>query len=179
MFNQLHIFASQAETKKYVATQASIEIKEVTKLAEKLKWNERFIKSYSGGLQSITTESLGGCKMFLASLNEKEAGYIRISDYTKRFSKFYDGEVFSICEGYVKPTYRNNGVLTALRAHVVNNHNVKLMRIETERYFRLKNYYKEQGFMYGYPIEDGELSVICVPEFYNALIEFDKWNSKH
>lgn len=179
MFNKLNIFSQSHTSNFQAASNANIEIKEITKLAEKIKWNERFYKSYSGGKIKVSTEKIASCKLFVALYEGKEAGYIRINNYTKTFDKFFDGEAWGVNEGYVKPTYRSNGILTALRSHVVKHHNVKVMRIETDRYLRLKDYYEEQGFIYGYAIKDGELSAICVPEFLNALLAYSKYKSEH
>ena len=162
-----------------LSNQEDLQIKEITKLAEKLKWNERFYKSYSGDKVKVSAEKVASCRFFLAIYEGKEAGYIRIFNYTSTFSEFYSGEVWAINEGYIKPTYRSKGLLTALRAYVVKNCNVKLMRIETHRYIKLQDYYAEQGFIYGYPILEGYLSTICVPEFEEALYAYANLHSMH
>ena len=170
-------------TKKYFlpTTDATneLEIREVTKIAEKLKWLERFSKSYTGGKKKVAVENIALCKMFLAIYKGKEAGYIRIASYTDEFSNLFNGEVFSINEGYVKPAYRSNGILTYLRSYVVKNHNVKFMRIETDRYFKLENYYAQQGFVYGYKVLGNDLSVICLSDFFDTLIAYGEYISKH
>jgi hypothetical protein len=176
-FNQLSFFANKKRFKTKSIARDDLEIKEITKLADKVKWNERFYKSYSGGKERVSVEKIATCKVFIAIYKGKEAGYIRICNYKKVFSKFSNGEVWGINEGYVKPAYRGNGILTTLRSYVVKNHNVKVMRIESDRYFRLKDYFAEQGFVYGYAIEEGELSAICVPEFLNSLLAFSKHKS--
>jgi GNAT superfamily N-acetyltransferase len=162
-----------------IISQADLQINEITKLAEKLKWNERFYKSYSGDKVKVSAEKVASCRFFLAIYKGKEAGYIRIFNYTNTFSEFYSGEVWAINEGYIKPTYRSKGLLTALRAYVVKNCSVKLMRIETHRYIKLQDYYAEQGFIYGYPILEGYLSTICVPEFEEALYAYANLHSTH
>lgn len=156
-----------------------LEIREITKIAEKLKWLERFYKSYTGGKKKVSVENVALCKMFLAIYKGKEAGYIRIASCTNQFSNLFNGEVFAINEGYVKPAYRSNGILTYLRSYVVKHHNVKFMRIETERYFKLEDYYAQQGFVYGYKVLGNDLSVICLPDFFDTLIAYGEYISKH
>lgn len=179
MFNQAHIFATKDNATHQSIKEGDIVIKELTKLAEKLKWIERFCKSYSGGKRKVAPEQLAICKVFVATIKGKEAGYIRIGNYTESFSKFFDGEVWSVCEGYVKPPYRSNGILSALRSYVVKNHNVKVVRIETDRYFRLKDYFSEEGFVYGYEIQESDLSLICLPEFIDALFAYSSYSQQH
>ena len=43
-----------------------IEIKEVSKLAEKIKWNDRFLKSYTGHVRKINNDGLLRSKIFVA-----------------------------------------------------------------------------------------------------------------
>ena len=107
MLNQLHIFTNKSDAKSKAFEEVNIKIKEITKLAEKLKWNERFYKSYSGGKCKVAPVKIATCRVFVATVEGKEVGYIRIANYTETFSKFFDGEVWNVCEGYVKPLYRN------------------------------------------------------------------------
>jgi len=179
MLNQLNIFSSNYKSNSLSIPQMDVEIKEITKLAEKSKWNERFYKSYSGGKRRIPVDKLNECKVFVASYKGNELGYIRIHNVTHTFSQFYDGVVWAVSEGYIKPPYRSNGVLTLLRSFVVENHNVKVMRIETERYNNLRNYYSEQGFVLAYDVDDSGISIICLPEFYDAMWAYNKFHSEH
>ena len=169
MLNQLNIFSSTHKPNRLSIPQMDIEVKEITKLAEKSKWNERFYKSYSGGKKRIPIDKLNECKVFVATYKGNELGYIRIHSVTHTFSQFYDGEVWAVSEGYVKPPYRSNGILTLLRSFVVQNYNVKVLRIETERYNNLRRYYSEQGFVLAYDVEDSCISIICLPEFYDVM----------
>lgn len=179
MLNQHHVFGASQYANKRVTKNADIQIREITKIAEKLKWMDRFSRSYSGSTGKVSLAHVDKSKVFLAIYNGKEAGYIRIANYSKKFSDVCDEDVWGVNEGYVKPAYRGKGILTALRSFVVQNHGVKVMRIETSRYLKLADYYQEQGFVYGYPIENGELTAICVPEFLNTLLAFAKRKSKH
>ena len=156
-----------------------IKIQELTKSADKRKWLDRFFRSYSGSTSKVSLEHLDKSRVFLAIYNGKEAGYIRIGNYSKIFSEFCHEDVWGVNEGYVKPSYRGNGILTALRSFVVQNHKVKVMRIETSRYLKLANYYQEQGFVYAYAIEEGELTAICVPEFLNTLLAYSRFKGTH
>ena len=179
MLNQLNIFKNQNTSSHQKINENELKIKEVTKISEKAKWMDRFYKSYSGGKQKIQMEGLNQCQVFIATKESKELGYIRIHNKTEIFSKFFDGEVYSVCEGYVKPAYRSKGVLTALRRYVVENHNVKVIRIESERYKRNRRYFNEQGFVLAYDVTDSNISIICLPEFVDAMLAYSKFNSSH
>jgi hypothetical protein len=179
MLNQLNIFTNQNTPSSQKISVSELGVKEITKLAEKAKWNDRFYKNYSGGKQRIEIDRLNECQVFVATHKGSELGYIRIHNKTEFFSEFYGGEVCSVCEGYVKPPYRSNGVLTFLRRYVIENHNVKVMRIETERYNKLREYYSEQGFILAYDVDDSGISIICLPEFYDAMWAYNNHHSKH
>ena len=107
---QPYIYADKEKPTSKLIAKSDLEIKEITKLAEKIKWNERFYKSYSGNKDKVSVEKIAACKVFLAIYKGKEAGYIRINNYKKKFSRFFNGEVWGINEGYVKPAYRGNRI---------------------------------------------------------------------
>jgi len=179
MLNQLNRFSEKTQYHSQSILVADVEIIEVTKLAEKAKWNERFYKSYSGSNKKISIDGLKECRVFVAIYKGNELGYIRIHSVTNTFAKFYDGDVWAVSEGYVKPPYRSNGILTLLRRFVVENHNVKVLRIETERYSKIHRYYSEQGFVLAYDVGDSNISIICLPEFYDAMWAYNNYHSKH
>lgn len=179
MLNQCHVFEASQYVNKRAAKNADIQIREITKSAEKLKWMDRFLRSYSGSTGKVSLKYLDKSRVFLAIYNGKEAGYIRIGNYSKNFADICTEEVWGVNEGYVKPAYRGNGILTALRSFAVQNHKVKVMRIETSRYLKLADYYQEQGFVFGYAIEDGELTAICVPDFLNTLLAYSRFKRAH
>lgn len=179
MLNQLNKFSDKTQYHSQSILVADVEIIEVTKLAEKAKWNERFYKSYSGSKIKIAIDALKECRVFVAIYKGNELGYIRIHSVNNTFAKFYDGDVWAVSEGYVKPPYRSNGILTLLRRFVVDSHNVKVLRIETERYNKIRRYYSEQGFVLAYDVGDSDISIICLPEFYDAMWAYNNYNSKH
>ena len=80
-----------------------IEIKEVTKLAEIIKWIDRFYKGYSGDVNKINYCDLIDTKIFVATYQGKELGYTRVIDVTNAFSDFFGDKVSRIAESYVKP----------------------------------------------------------------------------
>ena len=123
-----------------------ITLKEVTKLAEKIKWNEKFYKSYSGGKARFSIEQLSFEAIFLvANVADKEVGYVRLTQHCE-FAQYGAACVWCISEAYVKPCYRNDGVLREMVKQLVANYNVKLIHIETERAVRNENYYRSLGF---------------------------------
>jgi hypothetical protein len=181
MNNLTNIFISQTAIKPYRITSSDIKIKEITKLAEKIKWNDCFNRSYSGRKTKVLNTALSSCRVFVAIFDGKEVGSIRISNRTNTFARFFDGEVWNICEGYVKPPYRGKGIYTALRSYVVSNVPVKVMRIESSRYIAKKKYFAEQGFVFGYDVGDGYISILCTPDFLGALFAYNDFmrNSEH
>lgn len=149
-----------------------VDIQEITQLREKRKWMDNFTKAYSGSLIEIQpvmfTER---CRYFKALVEGKEAGFIRISNYTDVWKKYYDGEVWSASDAYVKKTYRNNTILRQLLSFVMGNCNVKAVRLETERLNKNAKYYNTLGFTYGWSFDEGKLSIAVVRELEEAAIK--------
>jgi len=150
-----------------------IKIEEITKLAEKIKWNDRFLKSYTGHTNKIGSDALLGTKIFVATYQGKELGYTRVCDMTKDFSIFYGKRVSRITESYVKPPYRSQGVVTALRRYAVKHEHVRAIRIETYRFLKNKAYFESEGFFYAYSISD-EMCIICTHDFLEPLDSYSK-----
>jgi hypothetical protein len=143
----------------------SINVHEITVAKEKLKWVNRFIQCYSGDKRPLNLEMFGNsCKYFLAVVDGKEAGYIRISNYTDIFKKYSDLEVWSASEAYVKIPYRKNGILRVLLEYVIKNCNVKCMRIETERFDKNYRYYQSLGFDFSWTIDDDQYLCMAVTD---------------
>lgn len=153
-------------------TFSNVEIQEVTQLREKRKWMDHFSKAYSGSLTGIQpvmfTER---CRYFKALVEGKEAGFIRISNYTDVWRNYYDGEVWSASDAYVKKPYRNISILRQLLLFVMGNCNVKAVRLETERLNKNAKYYNTLGFTYGWSFDEGELSIAVVKELEEAAIK--------
>lgn len=147
----------------------TFEVKEITSLKEKRMWMERFAKEYSGRLIGLEPVMFGQyCRYFVGILNSKEAGYIRIVDYTEMWSKYYDGQVWNASDAFVKKAYRNQSVLRRLLLHVINNCNVKAVRLETARLQSNARYYGSLGFSYAWSIGDGDLSIAVLQELESA-----------
>ncbi len=143
-----------------VFTKSNVKLVLVNKLAEKIKWVERFYKSYTGSMVAINEQMFSdGCKFLIAVENGKELGYIRIANFSNEYEKFGKTNIWSITEAYVKPCYRNNGLLSEMIKQVVENYNVKVIRIETERLKQNYYYYKTLGFTYSYTVQGGELAL--------------------
>lgn len=107
-----------------------VKIREITNIKEKRKWMEYFIKGYSGSLIGLQPEMFGKtCKFFVASVDGKDAGFIRITNSTKTWSKYYNAEGWNASDAYVKKPYRSKGVLRQLLEYVVENHNVVSVRL--------------------------------------------------
>jgi len=110
-------------------------IKKLDKLAEKKKWMERFRRAYSGELEPESHNFYTDNVIFLVAQEDgKQLGFIRINDKTYRFSQYTSKHVWNLTDGYVKPPYRNNGVLKELIKYSVNTHDVRMMFIETSRF---------------------------------------------
>jgi GNAT superfamily N-acetyltransferase len=150
---------------------SDIEIVEVTKLAEKLKWFGCFKKAYSGELKDlpITTWESNISKFYVAKKGKKELGFIRINNYRKNFEEFYDGEVWNIAEVYVKKPYRGMDIATKLMKNVIKNNNVKSILIGADRYKEKKHYFNQLGFTYEMTLDIG-LSRVYLNSFKNVAI---------
>lgn len=151
---------------------STFEVKEITNLKEKRKWMEYFDKGYSGstiGLQPAMFGTL--CRYFLAIVDGKEAGFIRITDYTEMWSKYYDGQVWSASDALVKKPYRNQAVLRRLLIYVIENCHVKSVRLETERLHKNSRYYKSLGFSYAWSFGDGQIAIAVQKELESAAMK--------
>jgi GNAT superfamily N-acetyltransferase len=133
------------------------EIQEVTKLANKKRWMQCFKKAYSGGFKNLKLELYDPefSRMFIAKLDNKELGFIRITNYTNSFKEVYDGEVWNIAEIYIKPSYRNQGVSTRLIEYVLRSNYAKSILLEPERYNKYQYYFNRQGFSFPLEASDG------------------------
>ena len=147
-----------------------ITLKELTKLAEKKKWLAKFRQSYSGG-QAKESDGMysNHCKFLVAMKDGKELGYIRIVNYSDMLEKFGGTKTWSVSEAYVKPCYRNNGVLREMLKQVVANYSTKVIRIETYRYIKNFNYYYTLGFTYAYTVQGGELTLAFQTDVVGAV----------
>lgn len=148
-----------------------IQIVEITKLAEKRNWLNKFLTAYTGGKKNIVgNEGLNISRCFVAIHNGKEVGYIRLANYSYTFAKHgAKGEVWGITEGYIKPAYRSKGALRKLIKYAVENCSAKLFRIQTYRLMENFAYYFSLGFTYSYRIIESDMSVVSLGEFRHVL----------
>lgn len=147
-----------------------VKIREITNIKEKRKWMEYFIKAYSGPLLRLHPDMLGKfCRFFVASIDGKDAGFIRITNCTNDWSKYYSGEAWNAADAYVKKSYRSNGVLRQLLEYVVDHCNVVSVRMKTERLERYSRYYAALGFTNAWTICDGDLSIAVIDKFMDAV----------
>lgn len=150
-------------------------VREITNLREKRRWMDHFVRGYSGsgiGLQPAMFSTR--CRYFVGILDGKEAGFIRITDYTEMWSKYFDGQVWSASDGYVKKPYRGQGVLRRLLIHVIEKCSVKSVRMETDRLEKNSGYYESLGFTYAWTFYDGEMSIAVQNELEDAAIKRNK-----
>ena len=156
-----------------------ITLKELTKLAEKKKWNEKFYKSYKGGKAKFSIEQISFEAMFLvANLADKEVGYVRLTQCCE-YAEYGAPCVWCISEAYVKPGYRNNGVLREMLKILVTNYNVKLIHIETQRAVTHENYYRSLGFTNVARTEFTDLIYLIQADFAPILDKHAQANDEH
>lgn len=152
-----------------------VKIREITDIKEKRKWMEYFTKGYSGSLIGLQPEMFGKtCKFFVASVGGKDAGFIRITNYTETWTKYYKDEVWNASDAYVKKPYRSNGVLRQLLEYVIKNNDVLSVRLETHRLNRFGSYYKGLGFTHAWSFDNGELCIAVTEKLKNAAIQRNK-----
>ncbi len=127
---------------------SNLKLVKISSAKEKIKWLERFRKSYSGGMQKTSAEIYKDevCLFFVAISSDTEVGYIRISNYSKYYSHITKEPAWSASDAYVKPKYRKSGILRYMLEEVVAKYAVVSALIEIERYIENHRYYKSIGF---------------------------------
>jgi GNAT superfamily N-acetyltransferase len=127
---------------------SNLKLVKISSAKEKIKWLDRFRKSYSGGMQQTSAEIYKDevCLFFVALSSDIEVGYIRISNYSKYYSHITKESVWSASDAYVKPKYRKSGILRFMLEEVVAKYSVVSALIEIERYIENHRYYKSIGF---------------------------------
>ena len=139
----------------------TVRIKEITNVREKRKWLELFCKGYTGGKRRLEPQMFGNiCRYFVACIDGKEAGYIRISNVTFCYPKYYGGEVWSATDAYVKSAYRGKAVLREMIQYVMTNCKVKEARLEIKRAIEYEVYYKSLGFVCVQTRQNDDICVI-------------------
>lgn len=127
---------------------SNLKLVKISTAKDKIKWLERFRKSYSGGMQKTSAEIYKDevCLFFVALSSDTEVGYIRISNYSKYYSHITKEPAWSASDAYVKPKYRKSGILRFMLEEVVAKYSVVSALIEIERYIENHRYYKSIGF---------------------------------
>lgn len=122
-----------------------IELRQITKLAEKMKWDHRFRHSYKGKMLPFILIYFGSESTYLvASVGNIDLGYVRITE--KHDIKNPDEAFYSVSEIYVKPAYRNQRIAEKMIRLCVEKHHVQMMYIEWERVSANLNYFERLGF---------------------------------
>ena len=152
-----------------------VKIREITNIKEKRKWMEYFYKSYSGSLIELDPKMFGGyCKFFVASVDGKDAGFIRITNWTGAWSRYYYDEVWNASDAYVKKPYRSSGLLRQLLEYVIENCNVVSVHLGTERLKHYGLYYHSLGFTYGWQIYNSDMSIVVMDKLKEAAEKRNK-----
>ncbi len=138
-----------------------ITLKIVEKMAEKMKWEQRFFTAYKGGLLPISDVIFSSlCKFLVAVEDGKELGFMRLSDYSRKGVGYLSEEFWSISDAYVKPRYRGKGVLREMISQAVRDHSVKMLFIETSRLAKNYDYYSTLGFSDVKLVEEGKMAYV-------------------
>ena len=152
-----------------------MKITEIHKLAEKQKWMNRFLSSYSGSTRGNSGEYYGtNARFFLATNEEKSLGFVRINDKASHFNNECPFPVWNLTDGYVKLPYRSNGVLKQLIEYVVKECDVRMMYLETERFSKNSQYYQSLGFNNHFTVKNGELTWAFQDDVWLYVVERKK-----
>jgi GNAT superfamily N-acetyltransferase len=124
-----------------------IDFRELTKLAEKMKWMECFTKNYSDGVCTTTSGHFDptNTKFIVATAANKDVGYVGLVKHSYRFP-LGNVDIWVLETAYVKPKYRSLGVLKKLIAHATEVYDIKKIHIEDYRFFDNQHYYECLGF---------------------------------
>jgi len=153
----------------------SVAIREIKDVKEKRKWTEYFRKDYSGEVNPINQYMFGDmCRYFVARADGKDVGFIRITNQTENFKKYFEGDVWNAASAYVKKPYRGQSILRQMIEYVMENCQVSSLRIENERYEKNRVYYKTLGFSYAWTVGNGKLVIAVTEELKEAAIRRNK-----
>jgi N-acetylglutamate synthase-like GNAT family acetyltransferase len=125
----------------------NLQYKELTLLAEKKKWINRFMKAYPGLLAAETNYLYTDkSKFIVACYGTHEIGFLRLTDDADVFSPFTNEESWDITDVYIKPAYQGLGVLQVIIQHVITNEHAKSVTLAYEVAEQHASYYKMMGF---------------------------------
>jgi len=150
--------------------------KELTKFADKDKWNNRFLQEYKGGIKPSIQMFSKNSRFIVICCNGQELGYARITNYSDLYEEVYGNEVWSISEIFVKPEFRHQGVMRRIIKHLINFYKVKSIYIEIGRYLNNLEYYKSLGFCGGVIDQGGPLCWLFLKDFSSVLSKVYKKN---
>lgn len=147
-----------------------VNFRELKKLAEKMKWMERFTKSYSEGLCPTTSAHFEAkdTKFIVASIDAKDVGYVGLIKCTCDLPTGAI-EYWILETAYVKRQYRGLGVFQKLIAHVTDVYEVKQIHLEAYRFYDHQYYYECLGFTEFVYVDDTELG-FAVHDSFNDLL---------
>jgi GNAT superfamily N-acetyltransferase len=126
----------------------NLSLVKLDKVQDKRKWHDRFIKNYKGHTKQASHTIFNDIvSLFFVAKSESDLlGFIRITNYSARYSHLTDQPAWSASDAYVKPTYRNRGVLRFMLEEVITKHFVVSALIDQERLDANEQYYLSLGF---------------------------------
>ena len=149
---------------------AEVNFLELTKLADKRKWQGWFAKDYKGGLRAMNEGTFREdiVKCVIAVNENKEKGYMRLVDKTERF-KYCGEKVWCLEDAYVKPAYRKERVFEKMARYAIANYGVKVMHITDDRYERKRHYFNDMGFNNFIYTNNGDLGYLLHDDYLDLL----------
>lgn len=144
-----------------------------TKLAEQLKWFDRYRADYDGVLVQ-SDELFDPLRNFyyIASDDQgHEVGFIHINDK----STLIGAPALNLTDGYVNKTYRGKGYLHQMIKNAVEVFGVEMTYMQTARFERDIAFYESLGFTYYYTVQNAAM----VWAFRGNLIDVVKQLNRH
>ena len=145
-----------------------MEFRELTVLNDKIKWLNKFMRSYEGGTNKLPIELYKNIysRFFVAIENGKHMGFVRITNHSNELKGLW-----SLSDAYVLPEYRRQGVLKALIDYVIKNHSVRKAYLTLNLYSEHYDFYKAFGFN-NYRENEGSLVYIYTDDVIKELQQF-------
>ena len=113
-------------------------------------WMRSFLRAYPYELriESNASTLYGSNVRFLVAENslKQQLGFLRLNDKSWAFEEF-DQPVWNIADGYVKPPYRREGVLTHLIEYGVKFLNVEMISLHPTAFKQHREYYRRLFFV--------------------------------
>ncbi len=126
----------------------NLSLVKLAKVQDKRKWHDRFIKNYKGHTKQVSHTIFNDIvSLFFVAKSESDLlGFIRITNYSAQYSHLTDQPAWSASDAYVKPKFRNRGVLRFMLEEVITKHSVVSALIDQERLDANEQYYLSLGF---------------------------------